>query len=71
MVETKINGQSVEVEVDMDLTVSFEEGVYLMDDFSVKVDSLLGNLYKDARKVYELEKDESFLENSQSARLKI
>ncbi len=63
LVETKINGQSVEVEVDMDLTVSFEEGVYLMDDFSVKVDSLLGNLYKDARKVYELEKDESFLEN--------
>ena len=62
-VSVKISDKNVQVDVDMDLSVEFEEDVFLMKDFSVEVDSLLGSLYEDAKKVYDLEQENFFLEN--------
>ncbi len=62
-VDVKIKNNNVQIDVDMDLSVSFENEIFLMKDFSVEIDSLLGNLYGDAKKVYELEQENLFLEN--------
>ncbi|HKL23395.1 MAG TPA: hypothetical protein VJ895_01455, partial [Candidatus Nanoarchaeia archaeon] len=62
-VEVDIKDKEVFVEVDAGLTVGLGDEYYLMDDFSVEIDSFLGTLYQDAKKVYELENENYFLEN--------
>jgi hypothetical protein len=62
-VDVSIDDESVFVEVNSDLNVGFENEIYLMEDFSVEVDSFLGTLYEDAKKIYELEMENYFLEN--------
>jgi hypothetical protein len=62
-VEVDIKEREVFVEVDAGLTVGFGEEYYLMEDFSVEVDSFLGTLYEDAKKIYDLENENYFLEN--------
>jgi hypothetical protein len=62
-VNVNIKNNNVQIEVDMDLSVGFQEDIFLMKSFSVEVNSLLGDLYDDAKKVYELEQERLFLEN--------
>jgi hypothetical protein len=62
-VKANIRDEQVFVEVNADLNVGFDGESYLMEDFSVEVDSFLGTLYEDAKKVYDLENENYFLEN--------
>ena len=62
-VSVDIRNNNVQVDVNTDLSVEFEDTAFLMREFSVEVNSLLGSLYEDAKKVYELEQEQFFLEN--------
>lgn len=59
---TVIRGNSIEIEVGMDLSISKGEDSALIKDHKVSVNSNLGNLYDDAVKVYGKEQQELFLE---------
>jgi hypothetical protein len=57
-----IKDNSVSVDLEMDLKVESSETTILVEDHSVSVDSFLGKLYENAKKVYEQEQEELFLE---------
>lgn len=62
-VDVSINDNKVNVEVTSDVIVYKEEGSARKTTHEVEIDSKLGKLYDEARKIYDKELEESFLEN--------
>lgn len=60
--DVSISGSSVEVDLNMDLDITFGEDHSKISQHTVVVNSELGNLYDSALEVYEKEQDELFLE---------
>ena len=61
--EVNIKGNKVEVRLNMDMTISKGDESVFIKQHNIAVDSSLGNLYDSARKVYEYEQKNLFLEN--------
>jgi len=61
--ETKINPSSIDVKISQDIIISRGNSSWLGNVHSRKVNSNLGGLYDLARKVYDFEKQEYFLED--------
>lgn len=57
-----VKNKNVEVDLNMDLYIKSQNNSVSVDDHEVVVDSKLGNLYDSAKKIYEKEKQERFLE---------
>lgn len=62
-VNTVINEEKIQVEVEMPLTISFGEITSVQNKHSVSVNSRLGKFYNTAKKIYDTEKKNLFLEN--------
>jgi len=61
--EVKIRENNVEVELEMDLSISKGSDSAVVQKHKILVDSRLGKLYDSAKKVYDYEKEKLFLEN--------
>ncbi len=59
---TNIKDNSIDVQVDMSLTIELQGESYVVNDHDVSVDSYLGKLYTNARRIYQREQNELFLE---------
>jgi hypothetical protein len=62
-VSADVQGGKVDVNVDVDLAISRGEDNVFVRNHKVEVDSNLGNLYDSAKKVYDYEQDNLFLED--------
>ena len=60
--EIEISGGEILVKVDMDLSIAKAGEDVVVKKHEIIVDSELGNLYEDARGIYELEQEDLFLE---------
>ncbi len=58
-----INGDNVDVKINMDMSVNFGNDSALIDNHEISIDSKLGTLYNSAKTVYNKEQKELFLEN--------
>lgn len=58
-----IRDNVVEVNLNSDLTISSEDGSYFINNHDISVSSNLGNLYDNARRIYEQEQETLFLED--------
>jgi hypothetical protein len=63
MVDVKIESNQIRVSVRNDVRLSFEEEFFLFNQHRVDVNSKLGNFYDLARRIYEVQRKENFLEN--------
>lgn len=61
-VDVEIKDKSVDVNLDMGLAITFNEETAVVNTHSVSVDSHLGTLYDSAKKVYDNEQKNMFLE---------
>ena len=61
--KVNIRGQTVEVDLDMDLSIDKGEEGVVVNEHKISVNSKLGALYNSARDIYEEEQDSLFLEN--------
>ena len=61
--DVKINDNNVDLSLDMLMTISKEEDNAVIKTHNIKVTTALGKLYGSAKKVYDYEQDELFLEN--------
>jgi len=61
-VSVSIQDEKVEVSLDVDLTVKFEDESVFIKNHKVVVDSKFGTLYKSAKEVYDKEQNDLFLE---------
>lgn len=61
--ETSINDDSVDLKLNMDISIKKGEDSFYINKHESSVDSKLGALYDSARKVYAKEQNELFLEN--------
>ena len=61
--DVKILDNKLDVSVRADLNVAFEDDSYRFTNHEQEVSSNLGNMYREARKIYDYEKQTSFLEN--------
>ncbi len=62
-VEISIKDNSIDVNVDMDMTLEYGDDSALVRNHGVTIDSDLGNLYQSAKEVYNYEQESLFLEN--------
>jgi hypothetical protein len=62
-VSTVIGEREIQVEVDMPLTMTFDEITARQEVHNIEVSSRLGKFYDIARKIYDKEEDSLFLEN--------
>ena len=62
-VDVIINDNVVELNIDMDLSITKDDESVLIDKHKISVDSKLGTLYDSAKKIYDIEQETLFLEN--------
>lgn len=60
--DVEIEETNVKVKLDRDLLISFEEETALIKNHEISVNSKLGKLYESAKKIYDFEQEELFLE---------
>lgn len=62
-ISVRIEDNSVFVDLEMDMTISGKNQTASISNHEVKVDSQLGELYREAKEIYEYEMKSMFLEN--------
>jgi len=62
-VKTRINSNTIDVEVEQNLILSFGTEYFRKDSHSTKINSALGKFYEFAQKVYSVHNEGMFLEN--------
>ncbi|MEA3414129.1 MAG: hypothetical protein U9Q99_01225 [Nanoarchaeota archaeon] len=60
--EVKIKDNFIDINLKMNLEIKKEDETFLVEDFDLRIDSSLGDLYSESFEIYDKEKDELFLE---------
>ena len=60
--KAKVREESVKINLDMDLLIESQESTYTIENHDISVDSYLGKLYNQAKKIYVKEQRTLFLE---------